>query len=259
MLTVLPFGAPEVLGDRVGERRALERVGRGGAVDQAVVVETRDLVAGRGGRDLEHALLDRHRARDRDRHRRGPRAGDATGAVADQLARGRDAGLVAGLIVLGLQGHRMVRTDLLDRLVDLVDRKVRRLVTGRSEVGQVAGERDQIADRQIKRGRPSLPSYWLLCSRRLLPQAATPIDDKPATTRAKRTSLILDMNPPLSDNTCGPSGPRPIPIRIMPRERTACGPIERRERGGPLRRCDWAPVPRPAAEPSRHRRRDATL
>ena len=81
MLTVLPSAPPSVLVDRVGERRALERVRRGRPVDQAVVVEPGDLVAGRCGRDLSTpSLIETERATGIV-YGRGPRAGDAAGAV----------------------------------------------------------------------------------------------------------------------------------------------------------------------------------
>ena len=148
----LALGAAQALLHEIGQRRALESVGRRRAVDEAVVLEVGDLVGGGGRRDLQHALADRDRSRDRDRagRRRIP-ARDAGRVVRVHDLAGRlHGGLRVGLVVLVDDLDGVVDAGFLDRRIDLIKRHFRGLAARRPVVRQVSGQRHDVADRQIE-------------------------------------------------------------------------------------------------------------
>ena len=163
---------------------------------------------GRGRRDQRDLLGDRRptrRSGSSSAEPHGPEMQLAPSEVA-ACARLHGALRIGCPAVVLLDGlDRVVGAGLLDRGVDLVEGQVRGLLTGGPEVARSPRERQRerrSSDRAMSLHlRP--PPLSLSSSS---PQAAIP-NDKPATTRGTRTSLILDMNSPLSENTVGRRGP----------------------------------------------------
>ena len=153
MLIVLPCAPPRLSSIKAGQGRALEAVGRGRAVEQAVVLEIGDLVGCRCRRDLQHALADRDRVRDRDRagRRRVPSRDAGRVVRVHDLAGRLDGGLRVGLVVLVDDLDGVVGAGFLRGRIDLIDRQVRGLAARRAVVRQVAGQRHDVADRQVQR------------------------------------------------------------------------------------------------------------
>ena len=85
-------------------------------------------------------------------------AGDAGRAVGDQFPRRLDATLVFGLAVFGHQLDLVFVADCFDRGVDLFGRQVAGLFSGFAVGGEIAGERYQVADRQVDRAFATTPS-----------------------------------------------------------------------------------------------------
>ena len=186
--------APDVLGVGLGEelvegrggvalvrRLGVEALGRDGAVDEPVVVEAGELVAGRRGRDQQHGVRDRDLLGDRDHGLGRPRSREAARTVVDELLRARDGRFRVHPAVVVNQLDAVVGAVLVDRGVYLVEREVGGLLARGGGVLELAAARQQVADRQVERLRAAVSS--------LDPHAASPVAAAAAATAsASRTS-----------------------------------------------------------------------
>ena len=153
MLIVLPCAPPRLSSTRPARVGPWNRSGGAVRLSRPSSSMIGDLV-GRGcRRELQHALADRDRSRDRDRagRRRVPSRDAGRVVGVHDLASRLHGGLRIGLVVLVDDLDGVVDAGLLHRRVDLIDRQVRGLPARRTVVRQVAGQRHDVADGQVER------------------------------------------------------------------------------------------------------------